>query len=459
MPITLTDLLAAKEARQARQQRLRDQYKAPIVSMTINMPGPEKDSPVLRRLCDYAAAALQAMVPVLTMERLNLPTGPEALLAVSHDAAGLKQICINLEEQYAFSRLLDMDVFAADGSQLSRQQQQKSRLCLLCGQPAVICMRERKHSYHELQAAVLDLLQQFQAFETYAVSPLGAKLGSLAVEAMLYEAACTPAPGLVDRDNPGAHRDMDFFSFLSSSAALGPTMCRCAEAGIRHSGSLSELLPVLRHIGKEGEQAMLTATMGVNTQKGLIFSLGIIVAAAGWLTAQKEPLTAVAVLAAAAKIVEGIVARELSGLSTACSRRLTAGERLYQEYGIRGIRGELEDGLPAVRNHALPTLQQALAQGLSKNDALVQTLFVLMTIVEDTTVMNRHARTKLEQWVRPLAQEFLAQGGMYRTEGLQQAARLDKLFIEHNVSPGGAADLLAVTWFLHRLEEQFTPVK
>ncbi|EAX47367.1 Holo-ACP synthase., Triphosphoribosyl-dephospho-CoA synthase [Thermosinus carboxydivorans Nor1] len=451
--LVLSDILTAKEQRRSRQEALRAEYGTPIISITVNIPGPVKDRPEVRRLCDYAVAAVRRRCDVLAVSRLNLVTGPEALIALRGDAHAIKDVCIAIEEEEPFGRLLDLDVFTAAGQLVSRQDAGKARQCFVCSRPAVLCMRERRHSPAELAAAVDELLIRFVAYETRAVSPRAEKIGALAVEAMLYEVACTPAPGLVDRNNAGAHRDMDFFTFMASTAALSLTMARCAEAGLRHGGSLPELLPVLRRIGREGEQSMLTATRGVNTQKGLLFSLGIVVAAAGWLVQRRQPVAPAAVLAAAAEMVDGIVARELGSVAAKPAAKLTAGERLYRDYGITGIRGEMERGLPAVRDYGLPALRQALAAGLSVNDALVETLMVLMAHVEDTTVMNRHNPDILRQWLRPRVTAFLAAGGMYAADGRARVAALDEEFIAHNVSPGGAADLLAVTWFLHRLEE------
>ena len=453
MPVTLEQLLAAKEARQKRQGRMLSEYGTAIAGITLNIPGPDKDGNILRQLCDYAVSAMQARLEIAAMERVNLPTGPEALLAVRAEGSAIKQIAVDIENEHSFSRLLDIDVFDAGGRQISRQASGSCRACLLCELPAVVCMREKKHDTEEIMAAVHGLLRQFLAFQTRRISPPAEKIGFLAVEAMLYEIACTPSPGLVDRANSGAHHDMDFFSFMSSSAALSLTMARCCEAGIQHQGELPELLPVLRLIGLEGEAAMLDATGGVNTQKGLLFSLGVIVAAAGWLHSHAQELRAESVLRTSAQMTAGIVARELHGLPESCGRKLTAGERLFRSHGIRGIRGEMEDGLPAVKNSALPALRDALKRGLSVNDSLLQALFVLMTLVEDTNVINRHSPEKLLDWVRPLAEKFLMSDGLYNKEGGSRAVELDRLFIEHNVSPGGAADLLAITWFMHRLEE------
>ncbi|MEN6566923.1 MAG: triphosphoribosyl-dephospho-CoA synthase CitG [Veillonellales bacterium] len=452
--ITLQDILAANDRRQLRRQTMREKYGTVLASITLNIPGPVKDGPRLRQLLDYAIDQLRAGLKILAEDRIYPVTGPEALLAVEDDAEAVKQIALATEENHSFGRLLDIDVFTAAGELLSRRRTGQGRTCLLCGELAVNCMRGRRHSSVELQQAVGKLLVEFQAYQSREVSLTAEKIGGLAVEAMLYEAASTPAPGLVDRVNSGAHRDMDFYSFMASSAALSFTMARTAQAGFSHNGlPLPALLPVLRLIGREGEAAMLAATGGVNTQKGLLFSLGIITAAAGWLHDRGLQCTAASVLAAAAEIVSGIVERELGSVAAKEESRLTAGERLYRDYGVTGIRGELAAGLPAVGDQALPALRQALAAGFTINDALIHTLLVLMTCVEDTTVMNRHDPATMRQWVREKAQAVLDAGGMGTVNGREKAAALDDEFIARNVSPGGTADLLAVTWFLHRLEE------
>lgn len=450
--MALADVLAAKDARRERQQTMLRKSSLPLVSITINMPGPVKDLTIIRRLCDYAVDRVKAAFTIHESSVLYLPTGPEAMLVVDADPQKIKAAAVAIEEDKPFGRLLDIDVFTVDGSLVSRRQQGKYRNCLLCGRETVICMRERTHTSAELAAAVKALLTHFLAYLTRHVSAEAQRIGALAVEAMLYEVTCTPAPGLVDRDNSGAHQDMDFYSFMSSSAALSLAMARTAQAGLNHDGPIAELLPVLRSIGAGAEKAMFDATNGVNTQKGLLFSLGIATAAAGYLCQQGRRLTVPAVLDTIILITEGIVERELERAVYKDDKELTAGERLYRDYGITGIRGEMERGMPAVRSTALPALRKELSAGLSVNDSLVHTLLVLMVIVDDTTVMHRHDPDKMRGWVREKAQTVLDAGGMAKKQGRRLASYLDDEFIAHNVSPGGAADMLAVTWFLHRLE-------
>jgi len=246
---------------------------------------------------------------------------------------------------------------------------------------------------------------------------------------------------------------MDFYTFMSGAAALAMFFARCAQAGLNHNGPLPELLPVLRYIGTEGEKAMFEATSGVNTQKGLLFSLGLLSAAAA-LVLRFGPVTGPDVLATAGKIAAGIVERELSGIAAVSQESMTSGQQLYYKFGVTGIRGEAEQGLPAVVK-ALPVLREALNKGLSVNDALVQTLLVLMTLVDDTTVMHRHNLAKMRIWVRAEVQEVLAAGGMFTIAGRHMVKKLDERFIAENVSPGGAADLLAAAWFIYRFEAVF----
>ena len=449
--VTLEDILAAKEARSTRQREFKEKHEGLVVSITINMPGSIKDTPVLRRLRDYAVQEVKKQFQVLAEEQVNLLTGPEALLAIDNEGWLVKKAVMKIEETHPFSRLLDIDVFDRAGMLLSRRDKGKGRGCFVCGGDFVLCRREGRHSQEDLLGVVRNLLNQFNAYETRFISHTAEKIGALAIEAMLYEVTCTPSPGLVDRVNSGAHRDMDFYSFMASSAALSSSMSRCAQAGMIHEGDIEGLLPILRIIGLEGEHAMLAATKGVNTQKGLIFLLGIMAGIAGWLHARSLPVTAEAVLENASVMVAGIVERELAGAVHKSPEQLTAGERLYITYGITGIRGELADGLPAVKSKGLPALHEALGKGLSVNDALIYTLLVLMTCVDDTTVMHRHHPDKMRVWVREQAQMVIQAGAMETTEGRKKCEALDKEFILENVSPGGVADLLAVTWFLHCL--------
>ncbi|MBP2664021.1 MAG: citG [Firmicutes bacterium] len=457
--VTLTDVLAAKERLAVLQAELRSIHKTPIISITTNIPGAVKDSPESQSLLRAAVDRIRSMAReqgfAIVEERFNYPlTGPTAVVAIAGDPDKLKLFCIGIEESGDFARLFDLDVFDANGRQLSRVGLGRTeRTCFLCKQPAVLCRRLGSHASQDIMNNVGERLTSFAAAATNPWPKAVWDIGSWAVEAMLMEAACTPSPGLVDRDNAGAHQDMDFFTFLMSSSALAGTMLRCAAAGYQHQGLLQDLLPVLRNVGKDGERQMLHATGGVNTQKGLVFLLGILTAATAYATKQSPGIAAYQILDIAAAISSGIVERELAPLVLGqANSKLTAGEKLYLQYGVTGIRGEVEAGIPSIREYGLPVLTAALKQGLSLNDALVHTLMSLMTVVQDTTILNRHGMEVLLT-VQNQAKHIIAQGGMLSGEGRKQISALDQNFIERNISPGGVADLLAATYFLYLTEK------
>ena len=120
----------------------------------------------------------------------------------------------------------------------------------------------------------------------------------------------------------------------------------------------------------------------------------------------------------------GLTENELSGLQA--DRPLTAGERLYQAYGITGIRGEVEAGFPSVRQNGLPGLKEAFAKGAGLNDALVHALVHLMTVVQDSNVIWRGGYAKLP-FVQQRARDILAQGSIFTDSGRRLLAESEEL--------------------------------
>ena len=305
-----------------------------------------------------------------------------------------------------------------------------------------------------------------------------AQIGNVALTATLYEVSAAPKPGLVDPFSRGAHSDMDYFTFLASAVALAPFFAAFASMGAEIEGESPALLPELRKLGIEAERAMFAATNGVNTHKGLIFSMGLVCAAAGRLLISKKQAESNdknAMISGcaqeAADIVAGITVRELVPLVKAdkslvsdpikatnamvCSLDLSAGEKSFVKYGIRGVRGEAEDGFPSVINHALPRLHSDLLRGMSWNDAMIDALLVLYLKVDDTTVLNRGGSDGLA-YIRAQAAAALSRGGMRLIEGRDFVQSLDADFSQRGLSPGGCADLLAVTVFLEMLSNKWT---
>lgn len=260
---------------------------------------------------------------------------------------------------------------------------------------------------------------------------------SLAVAALYAELNLTPKPGLVDRANSGAHRDMDHALFVASIGAIAPWMGGFYQQGAQDAGQPErDMLRRLRPAGLACEQAMFSATGGVNTHKGGIFSLGLLCAAAGRLAAQCEPLTATTLCITVSAMTRGIVARELAH----GRRAVTAGERLYRQFGLTGARGEAQSGFATARRHVLPFLQHAQGE-----KALHHALLRLMAVNQDTNLVSRGGPAGL-RYVQAYASGLLARG--WDDEALRE---MDRALIARNLSPGGSADLLAVSWLLAAL--------
>ncbi len=428
---TLEEILAAREARAERQRQLLARFGKPLICFTMNIPGPRKQSSLIAagfRLGVEELLAQLGDLPLLYRREYLEDTGCEGYFAVDAPARLLKERTVKIEEATALGRLFDLDVLDTDGQKLQRQGERK---CLLCGRSARVCGPRRVHTAEELAAAADRILAE-------AVGEARCRrLGVLALQALLFEAVTSPKPGLVDRDNSGSHRDMDLFTFMASAAALGPYFEGCARAGLAGAG-----LEQLRILGRRAEADMLRATGGVNTHKGAIFALGLLCAASGarWETEE--------ILARCAQLCQGITARDLGKVTAQTAR--TAGERLYAQYGITGIRGQAEAGFPAVKNTGLPVLRMGLEAGLSLERAGCGALLALLTATADTNLISRGGREKAAAVTREVA-VLLAKNPFPEPETLRA---LDEAFRAENLSPGGSADLLAVTYFLHFLENE-----
>ena len=139
----------------------------------------------------------------------------------------------------------------------------------------------------------------------------------------------------------------------------------------------------------------------------------------------------------------GLTAQDLAGVTAETA--VTAGQKLYLQYGITGVRGQVEAGLPAVLDYGLPALEQGLAQGYGINRAGCGALLAILAHSTDTNIIARSSRE------RQLALADALQTYLADTPYPDEAAltEMDDRFIAENLSPGGSADLLALTYLLH----------
>ncbi|WP_394027316.1 triphosphoribosyl-dephospho-CoA synthase [Desulfovibrio falkowii] len=320
-----------------------------------------------------------------------------------------------------------------------------------------------------------------------------ARVGSLAAQAAILEVSAGPKPGLVCRNSNGAHHDMDYNTFVRSALALKGYFSQTHAEGLATSGLAPDVVfPRLRALGIQAEQAMFAATGGVNTHKGLIFSLGLFCAALGRLSrdwtgfyALPQPTAwqnVIHVCRTAAALASGISKKDLSALPRGpmkkntgmeeeyhkqtqqsrpksmrpllekkLQRALSPGEVIYVMYGARGIRGEAEQGFPGVWLAWHSLWRHGIDAEM--NRAMVHTLLELTARVEDSSILWRGGHRGLAL-ARSYASAVLARGGLDTPAGNHMLERMGEAFVRHSLSPGGCADILAIGTFLHLLRRQ-----
>ena len=397
-------MLLARDRRASRQAALLSRYGRPVISFTMNIAGPVKDSPLIRYAFRSGLRQLEALpCAQLCREVIFEPTGPEALLVYeTQDAQLLKAFCIRLESEGEAGRLFDLDVLDANGEKLSRET---GRTCLVCGGPVSVCSRSRAHGLEAITARTGAILEAFAA-ET---------LGKMAENALLAEVHFTPKPGLVDEANNGAHRDMDVPLFERSAHALRPCFEDFVRLGIQGASPAA-----LQQAGVRAEQAMFAATGGVNTHKGAIYSGALLLHAAGRLLSGEEEGNLCELAAQTAATIPAPTGTHGAAVRAQCG----------------GIRTEAVSGYPTA---------QAVLRQLQQSGPL-DALLLSMSRLDDSTLWHRGG-AEGAQLVRSRAADILAAPASEREA---RTRRLDAELIERNLSPGGSADLLAMAFFLEK---------
>lgn len=282
--------------------------------------------------------------------------------------------------------------------------------------------------------------------------------------ALEFEVELTPKPGLVDTHDLGSHPDMAIEMFYSSAKALEPFFAAYWLIGATHRRE--DIFPALRTLGLKAEAAMLQATGGKNTHKGAHFCFALVLAAASFdkhnsrMSSPKTELErlnrASCILSSVPAISGDLVAHDLKDMrGVANALELTAGERAYKDYSLGGIREEVDSGFPAITRYGMNLLEsfaytrrESLCTpvgGILAEDRklALDYLMTLLTRIEDTTLIKRGGPDGLK-YAKGSAIAYLRRKSR-SPEWEEALRRVNHEFVGRNLSPGGAADLLAVT--------------
>lgn len=252
-------------------------------------------------------------------------------------------------------------------------------------------------------------------------------IAHLATQALQAELDTTPKPGLVDKDNNGAHRDMDYALMQRSIDTLHPYFVKLALLGC------ADALPThtsIRDIGIEAEKAMLSATNGVNTHKGALFSMGLAVVAAVHEKDTDSLQTTIKALAASFPDTNGTHGSKAKLLSKGTT-------------AIKGALDNAREGYEMLFAEWLPFY----IERRKERDAhtLHKTLLRIMCDLDDTNVIYRTDLATAEE----VKQEARALLDNFSEAALKD---MDRHYTTRNISPGGAADMLSLTIFIGSIQ-------
>lgn len=324
-----------------------------------------------------------------------------------------KAIAKKIEEKHPLGRLIDIDVYDKAG----KQSRTKLRKCYLCDQSAAVCIRQKTHSAQELALFAQEKITNYVAL-------VAAKCMEQAVQKEL----CLPNKfGAVDKKSCGSHTDMNYALMKKSANAIFPHLVNMLKLGLNEE---TVEIDALTSCGLQAEKDMLLTTGGINTYKGLIFSLGLAAVSVGQALRQGKDMRVVFDMSA------NLAKQKLGEIDSANTVGATAARE-----GKQSARQQAALGMPAVQN----ALQSLRSKKLNKANLTI-VLAQIISKIDDTVLVKRTGEKYFEY------KQLISQ---IKTYDRKKQKRLHKEFSAQNISCGGACDLLVVTIFLRLFSQEF----
>ena len=387
------ELLDEREVRANLQKQLTEDFPYPLAVIKANLPGTDK------RCLISAVAVCEGYFELKKQKIIHAQTSytTEGLifyLSMDADACELKRVCVDIEQSHPLGRLMDIDVITEKG-QISRGDMGLSpRKCFLCDEDAHLCVRNQSHRPEDIERYILS------RFRTYLMSvDPRTRWQRLLFTALIGELIKPRGYGCVTMSDNGSHLDMDAMLFIESANTISHPM----------SGAYAypDDFQKLRDIGKIAEQAMFETTGNINTHKGAIFLMLLVMAG----LQREDPVTHIAALC------ENI----LADFDNAPSSH---GMSLYHKYGITGIRGLAKEGFRELFKIYYPYYLK---------HSLDETFLRIIGENPDTTLMHRGGMSlynECREKVRSIASQ-------------QDRLAFDAWMKSQRLSPGGSADMLS----------------
>lgn len=362
---------------------------------------------------DYAVSA--TTFPTYFLKRISDATDTQILLDLD---IYLRHIAPALGANVRFVGSEPTDHLTRRYNELMRQQLGDDHICEI----------PRMEKYGSVVSAsrvrrAIEANSLWQAIKLVPSSTIPYIIAHLATRALQAELDTTPKPGLVDKRDNGAHRDMDHALMLRSIRALHPYFIRLAQLGCSSPQPPHD--DIVR-IGIEAERAMFEATGGVNTYKGALFSMGLAVIAAGGAALchnTNAMSSSIAALASRFPITKG-----------------THGSEAKTKACLKGALDNARDGYRMLFEAWLPFYETCIES--ADPYALHKTLLRIMCDLDDTNIVYRTSLATMLQ-VKEESKQLLQS---FSIMGLET---MNSKFMRCNISPGGSADMLSLVVFLY----------
>ena len=271
-------------------------------------------------------------------------------------------------------------------------------------------------------------------------------IATLATKALLYEVSISPKAGLVSRLSNGSHKDMNFYTFIDSSLALHNYFLTCFDYGQENLFSCPDFFKDLRELGKVAEKEMYKATNGINTHKGTIFSMGILISVLASCLKESKEID----LKLLSEKIKNMCSPLLNELEST-NNFSTYGEKAYKKYHLTGARGLAISGYDIVLLDGINKLKEFI-KILDFETSCILLLFYYISILDDTNIVNRANFETLKE-IQMLCKNLYEDNIKFLSKEKikNEMLNLNNIFIEKNISAGGSADLLILTIFIYIL--------
>lgn len=409
------DILEARELRKKHIVSLYQTYNETVVSIKGNIKGPLKNPSFMMGILTYFYNSIkeQYQSKILYKEHYHSIDGDTFILIIKENPIKIKEYTISLETS-EIGRLIDCDVY--HNETLSRSV---PRTCLICDKDSFLCIRSQAHTTEEVLQKTKEIVREFYT----------KKLLEWTKTAIVREVSLHPKFGLVTKESSGSHKDMNYYTFMKSKDAIEEGLREYIKEGFNEQLDINELI----QIGKNTEQAMFQATRNINTHKGLIFLLGLLLPNITKMLYYGDQN----IQSNIQKLSEQVIKDYYDTIIH--KRVLSHSDIIYLKYGVKGIRDEALNGLPLLfkkknRHHDLDYL------------------IFYMSELNDTTIIHKTDLETLKQ-VHKDMKSLLQKGGYLNNE--LEVYKLTKQYMKKNISPGGSADYLVCQFIYDEVQSQF----